>query len=186
MASSSTNIREEYELNKERRTRYLANLIKEAVYNVIAEQQMPAPAPVAADPMAAAQPAPMPTAADPNAPMDPMANPEAPGAGQEEFTLDKMIEKLNVIRGGRSFTDPEIYGQLTTMFKSWDEPTKQTISKTFDNIAKVVTLNAEGQPGANPDQTGTATTPQPAPQTPAPAGQAPAGGGMAVPPAPTM
>lgn len=182
----STNIREEYELNKERRTRYLANLIKEAVYNVIAEQQMPAAAPVAADPMAAAQPAPMPTGTDPNAPMDPMANPEAPAAGQEEFTLDKMIEKLNVIRGGRSFTDPEIYGQLTTMFKSWDEPTRQTIAKTFDNIAKVVTLNAEGQQSADQQTGNAAAPPQPTPQNAPAGGQAPAGGGMAVPPAPTM
>jgi len=159
----TTSIREEYKIENERRTRFLTNLIKEAVVNTIAEQQMPPPPPpIMADPTSAAQPA-------PPAPADPNAMPAAPGGQPEEFTLDKMIEKLNVIRGGRSFTDPEIYGQLTTMFKTWDDPTKQLVEKTFDEMAKVVTLNADA--ASNPSEQPTAP---PAPAQPPMAPPAPA------------
>lgn len=175
----STDLRDEYEqLQRERKNRYIANLIKEAVVNVIAEQQ----AAVTPNPMAAAQPAPAVPPPDPNVPMDPMANPAA--APQEEFTLDKMIEKLNVIRGGRSFTDPEIYGQLTTLFKSWDPQTVQIIEKTFDDMAKVVTLNAEKSGGDNEVAPQGANAQQPMPQA-APGAAAPAAGGMMA-PAPPM
>ena len=186
---STTKIREEYNqdlLAREKRNRFLKYLVQEAIINTIAEQQQPA-MPVAPNPATAAQPAPMP---DPNAAVPPPADPNAatppqPGvAQQEEFTLDKMIEKLNVIRGGRSFTDPEIYGQLTTLFKGWDDQTKQSIQKTFDEIAKIVTLNApEGQAGQeaapNPmDQ-------QPMPGSPPPAAP-PTGAPSPVPPTPPV
>ena len=161
----TTNIRQQMnlaKLNEERRKRFLQKLIEEAVINTLAEQAVQQPAttsPVMPDPTAANQPIP---------PTD--QNPQAPGTQQEEFTLDKMIEKLNVIRGGRSFTDPEIYGQLTTMFKGWDEQSKQLIEKTFNEIAKIVTLNAadqqNGQQANLPDQTN-AQPPMPMP-TPAP------------------
>lgn len=163
----SRELRAEFELTKERRNRFLSNLIKEAIINTIAEQA--APPPVAGNPSPAAQVAPPAPALDPmsNPPADATQSPE--GSPQEEFTLDKMIEKLNVIRGGRSFTDPEIYGQLTTLFKGWDPGTVQTIEKTFDEIAKVVTLNAEGQQGANG-----INPPNPAPPQPSPQGTPPA------------
>jgi len=171
-------IREQMELEKQRRNRALANLIKEAVINTIAEQQ----APLAADPMSAAQPAP-PQAQTPPPPATPDQNSQQPGVQSEQFTLDKMIEKLNVIRGGRSFTDPEIYGQLTTLFKSWDDATKQTVEKTFDELAKVVTLNGpEDQSQQNPMDQQQPPPPQPAgpPTTPVNPGAMPQGGGMPV------
>ncbi len=177
-----SSLRKEYEkneLDKERRKRYLSYLIKEAVLNALVEQEA---APVAPNPATAAQPAP---AAAP-APTDPnnaaMTDPNAAGAQppvNEEITLDKLIEKLNVVRGGRSFTDPEIYGQLTTLFKGWDDQTKQVVQKALDDIAKIVTLSAENQQ---------ATPPAPMDQQPAPPQGAtpPTGAPSPTPPAPPV
>jgi len=157
------------------------NLLKEIVTLALFEQEqaMAAPAPAAG---AAPAPAPnmglSPAIPDPGMP-DPNAPPDGGGAATEELTLDTMIERLNVIRGGKSFTDPEIYGQLTSYFKTIQPEQKSTIDMFLQSVSKVmidVRQNASEQVPEDPTQPppaapGNAGQPPIAPQaTPAPAG----------------
>lgn len=124
----STEIRKA--LVQERRKRFLENLIGEAIVNVLAEQDQGAE-PVAAAPPAAAPPQAPPPASSPPAVTEP-ASPEQP------FSVDDMIERLNVIRGGRSFTDPEVYGRLVTYFKTLDDSARDSLEKFLVELGKIV------------------------------------------------
>lgn len=165
----------------------LRNLIKEAVTLALFEQatlkendpnmmQPPqqnagaVPPPPPAPPQDQQQP---PPGQDPNAQQ-----------GQQPLTVDSMIERLNVIRGGRSFTDPEIYGQFVSYFKTLAPEQLQTIDQYLQDISKIV-VNVEQQggqqqqqqPGAPPAQNNGG---QQAPISPNPGATAP--GGASAPP----
>lgn len=158
-------------LQTERRQRFLKNLIEEAVINVLAEQDaMGAPPPPA--------PAPPPAAPDPN--QAPPPDDQQQDAG--EFTVDDMIERLNVIRGGRSFTDPEVYGQLVTYFKGLAADQKQALLNFLVELGKIViNVNDQDKPANKEAQ----QSQPPAPPSAPPAAQGspapPAGGGMPAP-----
>lgn len=114
-------------------------------------------------------PAPAPPPADPNA---------VPGASDEPpkpFDLDVMIDRLNVIRGGKSFADPEVYGQLTSYFKSTSDGDKAVIDKFLQNIGKIVIQVDTTQQGTSSGNAQPAMNQAPAP---APAAPAPAAPGM--------
>lgn len=146
-------------LEEEKRKKYLSGLINEAVIQILSEQDAP-PAPMG-------MPAPAAPPADVSAP----PSPEAPTGQPKEFTVDDMIERLNVIRGGRSFTDPEVYGQLVTFFKKQNDEQKTSIEQFLVEIGKIV-INVNDQEA--PPETSAAP-----PATPPPATEAPP-----VPPAP--
>lgn len=151
-------------LQTERRERYLQGLVNEAITQILTEQA----APVAAPEAPALPPAP-PVAPVPGAPEG------LEGTNPDEFTVDDMIERLNVIRGGRSFTDPEVYGQLVTFFKGQSEEQKAGAKEFLMNLGKIViNVNEQEQPGA--DQAPAI----PPPAAPPPAASAP----PAMPPAP--
>jgi hypothetical protein len=153
-------------LNEERRQRYLDTLVNRAVFRVLAEQDLAAAAP-------AGVPAPAAPPADVSAP----PSPEAPAPGQQkEFTVDDMIERLNVIRGGRSFTDPEVYGQLVTFFKKQTDEQKQAIEAFLVEIGKIV-INVneqESPPDSDTSAAPPATTPPATEVPPTPAAPPPA------------
>ena len=114
-------------LLEEQRKKYISGLINEAIVQILSEQE------------AAAAPMGMPAPATPPADVSAPPSPEAPAAGQpNEFTVDDMIERLNVIRGGRSFTDPEVYGQLVTFFKKQNDDQKTQIQQFLIEIGKIV------------------------------------------------
>jgi len=117
--------------------------------------------------------------------------PAAPGTPSEipmgtdgkPLSVDGLIERLNVIRGGKSFSDPEVYGQLTTLFKQITNEEKVSIDRVLTSIGKVVINAPEGQqtpvaeepqaqPTAQAPQAQTAA--QPTQQQPAPPAGAPA------------
>lgn len=131
----------------------VANLIKEAVTLALYEQKLheadpnmvPPPAPNGG----ATPPAPPAPPADQNA-VPSATDPNAPQQGGQPLTVDSMIERLNVIRGGRSFTDPEIYGQFTTFFKQLAPEQLQTIDQFLQDISKIV-VNVESQATAEPN-----------------------------------
>lgn len=165
----------------------LQNLIKETITLALYEQKMlkendpnmvqppqqnagPVPPPAPAAPQDQQQP---PPGQDPNAQQ-----------GQQPLTVDSMIERLNVIRGGRSFTDPEIYGQFVSYFKKLTPEQLQTIDQYLQDISKIV-VNVEQQgeqqqqqPGAPPPQNNGG---QQAPISPNGGGGAPQGGASAPP-----
>jgi hypothetical protein len=49
-----------------------------------------------------------------------------------------MIERFNVIRAGKSFDDPEVFGQLTTLYKAMEDEQKQKLDTLLWNIGKIV------------------------------------------------
>jgi hypothetical protein len=152
-------------LQEDRRKKYLAGLINEAIIQILSEQD------------AGAMPAGLPAPAAPPADVSAPPSPEAPAPGQpKEFTVDDMIERLNVIRGGRSFTDPEVYGQLVTFFKKQTDEQKQAIEAFLVEIGKIV-INVNEQetpPGGDMSAAPPATTPPATEVPPTPAAPPPA------------
>ena len=167
------NLRKEYNLRKERRNRFVKSLIEEAIINVLAEQEV-------AQPAAEAPPAePPPVATPTNQPKpepDPSLNASPNEPVQKQYTVDDMIDELNVIRGGRSFTDPEVYGKLVTLFKGLGDEQKVILDSLLKNIAEISTGVEEEskeipkQPSAEKTQTPEVTSQPPAemPQKKAP------------------
>lgn len=76
-------------------------------------------------------------AAMPPAPPVPGAQP-GQDMQQKPFDVDSMIERMNIIRGGRSFADPEVYGQLTSYFKGLNETDKAVIDRFLQDVNKIV------------------------------------------------
>ena len=156
------------------------NLLALAIFNaasMLAEQAPPA----------AASPAPPPAApADPMAPGGSAPGPEAqlaspaaaaPGAPVDELSVDSLIERLNAIRAGKSFSDPEVYGKLTTLYNQIPQEERPAIDKLMADIGVAVqpTPNAQqlaqGQPtpeAVPPAAPAPAAKPAPAQQPPAP------------------
>jgi len=120
--------------NKHRRTMknrkfYLEFLLREAV-RILREQD---PAGLGS----AVPPSPVPPAPATNA--TPPTGPQATDGSQlKPFDVDQMIERLNIIRGGRSFADPEVYGQLTTYFKGLNDADKAAIDRFLQSINRIV------------------------------------------------
>lgn len=154
------------DLKLERRKRFLETLIKEAVINVLAEQQPPE-----------APPAPAPAETPPAEPQAATQAPEGPQS-PEQFTVDDMIERLNVVRGGRSFTDPEVYGQLVTWFKRLNEDQKVVLQNFLVDLGKIV-INVQENEQEAPEQ-----PPAPSPAQPMPPSAPPAPPAVAPPAAP--
>lgn len=105
-------------------------------------------------------------------PEQPVETPPAANTGSGEIpTLDDMIERLNVIRGGKSFSDPEVYGSLTTFFKGMNDADKRAFGSILMEIGKIV-INAD-----NSQQTDSQQQPAQSPQSGGPPqGTPPAGG----------
>ena len=105
--------------------------------------------------------------ADPNAAAAPPVAPPDPNApvGQEnEVTLEKVIAKLNTIRGGKSLRDPSIYNKLNTYYDGLQENEKMDLFKFLSGIAQVITDIVDAQqPGAMPPTAVPPTTPPPGP-----------------------
>jgi hypothetical protein len=89
------------------------------------------------------------------------------------MTIDTMIERLNVIRGGKSFTDPEVYGQIVTYFKKMTPEQNQVIDQYLQDISKIMVNVRTGNQTDAPDQAGGAAPPGGggAPQAPISPGQ---------------
>jgi 2-oxoglutarate dehydrogenase E2 component (dihydrolipoamide succinyltransferase) len=124
---------------------------------VLREQEMPA----------APAPAPVGGEVAGTAPMDTESG--------EPIDLDAVIERLNIIRSGKSFGDPEVYGKLTTMFKAMADEEKTKLYDQLKNIGAIVqsqTPKAGEVPAAPEMAAPEAAPPAPAP-TPAPAAPAP-------------
>lgn len=151
---------------KQRRHRGLEVLIKEAVIAIVAEQM--AQPPVQQPPPAQAAPAQPPAA--------PTAEPTAPTDPQQEGapTVDHLIDKLNVIRGGTSFSDPDVYGKLTSYWNGLDDVKKNSVQTALADIGRLVTPAEEANPQ---QQQGQPSAPVGAPPAAPPAPAAAQGGG---------
>lgn len=161
-----SSLRTEFQKELSRRSKEV--LIKEAIIAIVAEQAIEQQQQLQqAAPVAPANPPVSPDAPPPGEP--------APADGTSEVTVDMVIDKLNVIRGGSSFSDPEVYGQLTTFWNSIPQDQRATLDGQLNSIGKIVSI-------AEPKEAQAATpaggTPPNAPPTQAPGG-VPAAGGQA-------
>lgn len=148
---------------------YLAALLTEAI-RIVKEAEAPGQPPASgAVPPSPVPPAPATNAPAPTPPPDPNAPPAATGDQPKPFDLDAMIDRLNVIRGGKSFADPEVYGQLTSYFKSTSDTDKAVIDKFLQSIGKIVIQVDTTQQGTTSGNTQPAMNQAPAPVAPAPA-----------------
>lgn len=138
-----------------------------------------AEAPPVASQAGAVPPSPVPPAAATNAPappppVDPNVPPAVPGEEAKPFDLDAMIDRLNVIRGGKSFADPEVYGQLTSYFKSTSDADKAVIDKFLQSIGKIVIQVDASQQGSASGPAQPAMNQAPVAPAPAPGAAPPA------------
>ncbi len=87
-----------------------------------------------------AQPAAVPPATQPvDAPQPLGGDTGAPiGVDGAPLTVESMVDRLNVIRGGKSFSDPEVFGRMTTLWKSLSSEIKINLDKILTEIGKVV------------------------------------------------
>lgn len=155
-------------LQLEQRDRFLRNLIKEAVINVIAEQQ---PLPVQTSAVPPATPG---IAPETNASEELQPPPEQAPDQPEQFTPEAMVEKLNVLRGGRSFTDPEVFGRLTGFFNNLTDEQKSGLDHTLTELGKAVIGATEEEAGLeDPAQQQQSASLQPPPPPPAPSAPGP-------------
>jgi len=90
----------------------------------------------------------------------------------EALTLDHILGRLNTIRSGKSFQDPEVYGKLTTIYKSMTAEDKLKFNQQLRNIGAVVQNQTPVQMAPKDLAPAPATEPTPEaappPATPAP------------------
>lgn len=95
----------------------------------------------------------------------------------EALTLDHILERFNTIRSGKSFQDPEVYGKLTTFYKTMPAEDKLKLNQQLRNIGAIVQNQtpvemAQGAATTEPAPVAPeapSTTPAPAPAPPTPA-----------------
>lgn len=146
------------ELQKEKRERFLRSLIQEAIINVLAEQDLD----LDVEPTNSSVPPANQTPAPETNVMDPSVQQASQLPAEDEpFTIDVMVEKLNTLRGGRSYTDPEIYGKLTTFFNNLTEEQRVSMEWYLNELSKIVMdIETSEPPNHNPQQQ-TQSTPPP-------------------------
>jgi hypothetical protein len=147
-----SDLRKKYQINKERRNRHLKTMIEESIINVLAEQEMAQQVTPQAQPQAGTVESP-----------PPVATPENQTPVPKQYTVDDMIDELNAIRGGRSFSDPEVYGKLVTFFKNISDDQRTNLDTMLTQIAELIT----GVDDAPADQQ---QSQAPAPVPPSPTG----------------
>jgi hypothetical protein len=59
----------------------------------------------------------------------------------EPVTLDTMINRFNTIRGGKSFSDPEVYGKMTSFYKELSDEDKIKLDNVLNEIGKIIVDN---------------------------------------------
>ncbi len=87
------------------------------------------------------------------APQTPPPPPVSPDGQQQppEFTVDDLIDRLNVIRGGKSFDNPEIYKAISNFFNVIPLVEREVLDRTLTGISKaVINVGEEGVPQAPP------------------------------------
>jgi hypothetical protein len=121
--------------------------------------EVPTPAPA---PTPGPAPSPNPAGASPQAP--------TPSVPAEPITLDDIIEKLNVIRAGRSTKDDSVKSDLENYILQFSEEDKGSLLAFLDGLGRILTPPEQispapgGVPGAPVKSAPTpVTSPTPAP-----------------------
>lgn len=116
-----------------------------------------------------------PFAADSNQPQTQPNGQQSPqGTNTPTITIDTIIDSLNLIRGGKSFSEPDVYKVLSDFFNTVPQTEREVVDKFLTGLAKAVETNA---PGAQPPQQTNSTNQQGMPPVNPPSSQQ--NGGMA-------
>lgn len=130
-------------LRKEQRERYLRNLIKEGILTTLVEQDLEQQS-QQSSPVPPATPGPNPNT---NTTDPAIQNPQQTNQPNMSFSVDEMVNKLNVLRGAKSFKDPEIFGQFTTFFNKLTDEQKTSFDYMLSELGKIVVTAQEAQAG---------------------------------------
>lgn len=110
--------------------------------------------------------APSPAPAAPAPPATPAApgGQAAPAENAEPITLDDIIEKLNIIRSGRSTKDDDVKSELENYILQFSEEDKSSLLAFLDGLGRILTIDEQNAqqaatPGAPPPAPGPTPTP---------------------------
>jgi len=87
----------------------------------------------------------------------------------EAITLDHILGRFNTVRSGKSFQDPEVYGKLTTIFKSMSPDEKIKLNQQLRNIGAVVQNQIPVDMATKAETPAPTAEPAPEPTPPTPA-----------------
>lgn len=121
----------------ETRAKLIALSLFEAGKQVLIKEQQ--------NPMAAQQ-QPPPQEQQPQAQPEQLA--QAVDSNGQNLTVESLIEKLNIIRGGRSFDAPEVHSQLNALYQNIQDQDKVTLDRILIDIGKAVQQSQTTQPPA--------------------------------------
>ncbi len=131
------------------------------------EQQASPPPP---DPAAAPPAPPEPVAAAPEAGASPTPTGVATDAETgEALTLDNILERLNIIRSGKSFSDPAVYANLSNWYQKLPPDEQTKLNESLKTIGAIVQnqqpdIAQPNPPPATPEQPAAPPAPAPAPE----------------------
>jgi pyruvate dehydrogenase E2 component (dihydrolipoamide acetyltransferase) len=102
-------------------------------------EQTEAQPPAAADPAAAAAPA---ASAAPA--------PGAPAAPAQPITVEDIIDKLNIVRSGRSTKDSDVKRELEEYVAQFSEDEKQALIAFLEGLGQILTSGVDSDDAADP------------------------------------
>ncbi len=107
-------------------------LLMESIKAALQEQGLPSPVPTPT-------PTPQTAGGTPPQAQPPTGQPEQQPGIEHQFNVDSMIEKMNIIRSGKSFEDPKIYGLISEFFQTIPDQEKDAVDKFLVELGRIVT-----------------------------------------------
>lgn len=86
-------------------------------------------------------------------------SPEQTAKDLVDVTLDKVVDKLNMMRSGKSAKDKEVKANLDEYFKSLSMGERQSLFVFLDALNQIMTAGVEGKNAPEPDEQGIDTEP---------------------------
>jgi hypothetical protein len=86
-------------------------------------------------------------------------NPEQTAKDLVDVTLEKVVDKLNMMRSGRSANDKEVKANLEKYFKSLTMGERQSLFVFLDALNQIMTGGVDGTDAPEPDEQGIDTEP---------------------------
>lgn len=86
------------------------------------------------------------------APTGPAPSPSDPGTTQQQqpITVDDIIEKLNIVRSGRSTRDADVKRELEEYIAQFDEDEKTALVAFLEGLGQILTSGVDSDDAADP------------------------------------
>ena len=89
----------------------------------------------------------------------PAVSPENTKKELVDVTLDKVVDKLNMMRSGKSANSKDVKDNLDTYFKSLNMGERQSLYVFLDALNQILTGGVDGKKAPEPDEQGIDTDP---------------------------